>query len=130
LENDEQWRSIYGTIYSHKYSREYRNQSYQSKSYLFSPIRSVHVESKQNPNFKIYPNPTSDKLTIEFTSERPQLVDFELFDTNGKLVYAYKLHSKAGNNHLSFDTSQFPKGLYSLKIKQGTVVSLEKIVIQ
>jgi photosystem II stability/assembly factor-like uncharacterized protein len=96
----------------------------------YSSIKTVIFEGLKNNNFKIYPNPTSDRLNIEFIAERPQTVELELMNVNGQIVYAYKLDSTVGNNRLFFNTSQFPAGLYTLKIKQDRVVSVQKIVLE
>jgi hypothetical protein len=98
--------------------------------FSYSPIRSVAFEYGQKTDFKVYPNPTSDKLNIEFTTEQSQTVEFELLNVNGQIVYSYKLDSTSGNNLLFFNTSQFPAGLYTLKIKQDKVVSAQKIVLE
>jgi photosystem II stability/assembly factor-like uncharacterized protein len=96
----------------------------------YSSIKTVIFEGLKNNNFKIYPNPTSDRLNIEFIAERPQTVELELMNVNGQIVYSYKLDGTEGNNRLFFNTSQFPAGLYTLKIKQDKVVSVQKIVLE
>jgi photosystem II stability/assembly factor-like uncharacterized protein len=98
--------------------------------FTYSAIRTALFEGTKNKNFNIYPNPTSDRLNIEFIAERPQTVEFELVNMNGQIVYSYRLDSRIGNNRLFFNTSQFPAGLYTLKIKQDKVVSVEKVVLQ
>lgn len=98
-------------------------------STTYSPIRSVDFGSNKKTDFKIYPNPTTDILNVQFNSETTQVIDFELFNAISQLVYSYKLDSRQGGNHLYFKTSNFPKGLYSLRIKQGNVVTVEKVVI-
>ncbi len=96
----------------------------------YSPIRSVLVNEKNKTDFKIYPNPTASILNIQFNTEQSQAVDFELINTVGQAVYSYRLQSREGKNHLFFNTSLFPVGLYTLKIRQGNVVTVEKVVIQ
>jgi photosystem II stability/assembly factor-like uncharacterized protein len=98
-------------------------------SITYSPIKVVIFEGLKSNNFKIYPNPTSDRLNIEFIAERPQTVELELMNVNGQIVYSYKLDGTVGNNRLFFNTSQFPAGLYTLKIKQDKVVLVQKIVL-
>ena len=99
-------------------------------SFIYSPIRSVDFDLNKKTEFNVYPNPNSDILNIKFNSEITQVVDFELFNSIGQLVYSYKLDSKQGGNHLFFKTSYLTKGLYSLRIKQGNMVTVEKVIIQ
>ena len=44
----------------------------------------VPDEQKINLNYKIYPNPTSDQLVVEFTADKPTELSIQLFDLNGK----------------------------------------------
>ena len=98
--------------------------------YSYAPIRSVDLEQKQKTAFKIYPNPTADILNIQFNAERSQVVDFELINAIGQIVHAFRIDSKMGDNYLYLNTSFFPAGLYSLRIQQGNIVTVEKIVLK
>jgi hypothetical protein len=81
-------------------------------------------------DYKVYPNPTSDVLNIQFMSNTTQTTQFELFDAVGKLVYTYSFDAPIGNNHLFLKTKQFGAGLYHLSIKQGTQTIVKKVVIE
>jgi hypothetical protein len=95
----------------------------------YSTIKSVVLEGSPM-SYQVYPNPTADKLNIEFVGERAQVVDFELINAVGQIVYRYTLQSREGKNHLFFNTNSMPVGLYSLKIRQGNAMKMEKVVIQ
>jgi hypothetical protein len=49
-------------------------------------ITDIKEEAKQTPELKIYPNPGSDNISIEFENSSRQLVDLSVYDINGKLV--------------------------------------------
>jgi hypothetical protein len=95
----------------------------------YSPIKSIDFRKSQMLDIKVYPNPTTDILNIQFNSETTQAVDFELFNVVGQLVHSYQLAGKMGSHQLFLRTGAFPKGLYSLRIKQGSLVVVEKVVI-
>jgi hypothetical protein len=99
-------------------------------SYHYSNIQSVVLEDIKPLSLNIFPNPTNNVLNIQFQSEKPQTVDFELFDLMGKRVYNYTLSAKEGDNWFYFHTHSFAAGLYSLRITQGRLVKVEKIVIK
>lgn len=99
-------------------------------SFSYSPIRSVNFEFKSKTVFKVYPNPAADILNVQFDSESSQVIDFELINAIGQVVHTYKMDSKQGNNHLFFRSSNFPAGLYTLRIRQGREVISEKVVIR
>jgi photosystem II stability/assembly factor-like uncharacterized protein len=98
-------------------------------SFTYSPIRSVNFESDKKTDFKIYPNPATNVLNIQFNAEHSQVFDFELINAVGQIVHSYRTDSKVGNNHLFLNTHLFAKGLYSLRIKLGNSVVVEKVVI-
>ena len=97
--------------------------------FAYSPIRSVIFDAHTQTDFKIYPNPTTDILNVQFEAERAQIVDFELINSIGQIVHNYRLNGKEGSNHLFFKTSFFAKGVYSLRIKQGGKVTVEKVIV-
>jgi hypothetical protein len=49
-------------------------------------ITNIKEEAKQTPELKIYPNPGSGIISIEFENSSRQLVDLSVYDINGKLV--------------------------------------------
>jgi hypothetical protein len=84
---------------------------------------SVGEVNEQNA-VTVYPNPTTGKLTIEFT----QPVSMTLYDMTGK-----QLTNIADIKTLSpftFDLNEqaLPQGVYFLQIRSGDVVSYEKIL--
>ncbi|MBL7816310.1 MAG: T9SS type A sorting domain-containing protein [Saprospiraceae bacterium] len=99
-------------------------------SWVYSPIRNVNFETLSKTNFKIYPNPATEILNVRFESNSTQNVDFELINAMGQIVYTYQMDSKQGSNHLFFRTANFPAGLYTLRIKQGNVLTTENIVLR
>lgn len=98
--------------------------------FTYSSIRSLNFETGKKTDYKVYPNPTSDVLNVEFNADRAQDITVELFDNLGRMVHTYDFRSKEGNNHLFFNTQRFAAGLYTLKIQQGATVVTEKIVIR
>jgi photosystem II stability/assembly factor-like uncharacterized protein len=98
--------------------------------FTYSPIKSVSLKENEKFNIKVFPNPTSDKLNIEFQSDNSKEVTIDMYNVYGHLVYSYKLEGRIGNNRLFFNTHQFSAGLYTLKIKQDNAETTKKIVIE
>ncbi len=72
-------------------------------------------------NFKIYPNPVSDQLTLELGDRIRNTV--ELMDASGKVVYSNGLEK--GTHIISME--QLPSGVYYLQLKEsGQVFRLVK----
>jgi hypothetical protein len=76
-----------------------------------NPLLSVN-KSFKHIDLKIYPNPTSEKLYIEFSDFNPnEKLEASFFDFSGKKIYSLTL-----NQSDYIDVSSLKKGLYLLKI--------------
>jgi hypothetical protein len=71
--------------------------------------------------FKIYPNPSSGKISIDGDLEA-----LAVYDATGRLVFMDKLSKKSTN---TFDLSIFPDGLYIFNLKKGSKVYSERVLI-
>jgi predicted alpha/beta superfamily hydrolase len=70
-----------------------------------------------------YPNPVNDVLTIDMGNGQSKKAMIELFDCSGKTMYK----GTYATTELTLDVSDFPKGLYLLKIDGTEVHSCTKI---
>ncbi len=77
-----------------------------------------------------YPNPVSDKLTVEFNSEMASAVNFQMYNSAGKLVRNGNPGAMAfkGQN-FSVDVSDLPSGLYILTLNDGKSKISSKIQV-
>lgn len=77
-----------------------------------------------------YPNPTQDRVSVEFTLDKSQNLDISLYDAQGKLVKVFiRDKVKQGRNEFSISTQDLSPGIYFLQLKgdQGMVAS-KKII--
>ena len=65
------------------------------------------ADIKPHDNFNVYPNPSSDKITI---SGLPINAEIQIADLTGKIL----LKQKVANNNTTIDISRFPQGVYVL----------------
>jgi hypothetical protein len=84
----------------------------------------VSVESSILSDFKIYPNPADDKLTIETRESGQHFI--EINSLNGQLLYTDRME---GPTH-QIDISSFGKGLYFITVRSRDYVRTEKIIKQ
>jgi hypothetical protein len=77
------------------------------------------VEHKKQ-NFKIFPNPSNDIFTINWTGKEAALT---ISSVSGQIIHSSKL-----DKNLTFDF--FEKGIYFITIKEGNNSLTEKIIIQ
>jgi len=69
-------------------------------------------------DFKIYPNPASDHITLSLKAIDSKGMVFTMFDLNGKLILQKELTSMVqGENLISVNLSEIKSGLYICRIK-------------
>lgn len=89
-------------------------QGFQQPYYIISANDHLPTEiSKIN----IYPNPTSDLLSIELALDKKENIDIVLFDLNGKTIQKNTFMGQKIQTSLSL--SNLPSGTYFLSIKIG-----------
>ncbi len=75
---------------------------------------------KKSEKIKIYPNPTSDIVTVEIELSKSDNLRIEMLDVTGKIIYSRELGKQnAGLINSTIDVSQISNGLYVLKVIQG-----------
>jgi polyhydroxybutyrate depolymerase len=81
-------------------------------------------------NISIYPNPSSDLLTIEYNN-KIRIDKIELFDAKGiseKVLNKLALNMQEAGN-ISIDLMGIPSGIYFIKIKSGELSMVKKVVV-
>ncbi len=80
-------------------------------------------------NFRIFPNPANDQIKVEFTATVSGNVKFNLYATDGKLVYSVVKNVAIGVKSESVDLSSVAAGNYLLSVEYNGSVFSEKLVI-
>lgn len=96
-----------------------------AKKYIgpISDATSIVSNTNASPSvIKIYPNPSSGIFSV---AGLPLNSNVEVFNVLGEKVFLYE----AGDASLTFDLSDFPKGIYFVKIDNKTKVHLRKIIV-
>jgi hypothetical protein len=78
--------------------------------------------------FRVFPNPASGTVSIEWASPLPEPAYLQLFDLRGQLLYQAVL--AAGVQQRSLSVEQLPAGLYLLQVQGHGLRYREKIAIQ
>ncbi|MEO1513739.1 MAG: T9SS type A sorting domain-containing protein [Bacteroidota bacterium] len=91
----------------------------------YSDIRAVAFEAEK-PVLSVFPNPTSDWLTISYEKSIGQ-GQVQLFSASGQLVQARQLPSDA--SQVQLPVNQLPEGIYWLSIQTDGQVYSEKVII-
>ncbi|PLX21550.1 MAG: hypothetical protein C0597_03285 [Marinilabiliales bacterium] len=112
--------------------------------FLFGSVFALQKEGSQNPfsnqnqpdstniyqiqKLKLYPNPASDHLFIEYDVIFVKEAKLQIYNSIGSVVYTKKLEEKQDN--LKVSVSDYKNGLYfcSLQI-DGKLLNTKKILI-
>ena len=78
--------------------------------------------------FSLYPNPTSNKLNIQF-SENQSSVCLELYDIYGKIVKKHKLNHLTSNSIETLNIGNFLNGTYILRIKTNNSQETHRVIL-
>lgn len=79
------------------------------------------INLTEDKNLKIYPNPATSVLTIEYTGP----FSYSLYTSTGQLISQYKSNTTLAEIKLD----AFAKGIYVVEIKTGTEILRKKLVI-
>ena len=77
-----------------------------------------------------YPNPSSGKFTLDFNLAEKGNTEVMILSTEGKSVYSEELKDFTGKYSKEIDISASPKGIYFVKIRQGSHAQLKKIILE
>ena len=80
---------------------------------------------------KLYPNPASSVLTVEFTAATQQRMVLQLTDASGNAAFTRKLETVMGFNRLTTDVHNLAAGFYHLRLvsENGTIMLDKKLII-
>lgn len=81
--------------------------------------------------FAMFPNPTSDKLIIQYYLYEATNVSFKVFDLNGKLISTDEFYqTDMGLRYAQLNTTDLPQGTYVVEVKAGANTYRKQIVKQ
>ncbi len=83
-------------------------------------IQSIDIRPEIN-EFKLYPNPFSDQINIEFYAYSSDYVKISMFNICGNVIFEKDIHSLNNNKNIIvlndlFNIQNIPKGIYFIQI--------------
>lgn len=92
-------------------------------NYYFDDVCTLSVEKFVNENFKIYPNPATEYVSVEQkTTDGVTLQSVQILDSSGKWIKSIK------ENFNQIDVSNLSKGMYLFVIQTDKGNKTEKII--
>lgn len=81
-------------------------------------------------SFRVFPNPTGGKSTVEFTTENPGQLTLEVYGASGDLAWKSVNIANAGNQRLDINLSGKAPGVYFIKVTTPDGVITRKISLK
>ncbi len=90
----------------------------------------VNIKENNSINLKVFPNPVSDFLNINYTASKETSISFFLYNLNGSLIQSKNANSKNYNETIDF--RQFESGTYILKAvsEDGSFIKTFKLLYE
>jgi len=104
-----------------------KDQKLQVTSYELQEIEYEYfIEKNAQTEIKIYPNPTTEKITLEFSGDVriDNFRSLQLFSLSGQLLQEQQIHSTT----TTLSLAGMPKGVYILKVNVNGVTEDWKII--
>ncbi len=79
---------------------------------------------------KFYPNPGNGKFNLSFDLKEKGDTDIQVMNAEGRTVYSEKLKSFSGHYDKEIDITSEPKGIYFVKVNQGSHSLVKKLVTE
>jgi hypothetical protein len=90
---------------------------------------STFNNSSANKSFKVYPNPSTDKLYIDVVStEKNSESNYKIYDVVGKMISQKNNISFVNKYAETLDISSLPKGVYFIELTVDGTTSTKKII--
>jgi minor extracellular serine protease Vpr len=83
-----------------------------------------------NLDCRLYPNPNAGKFSIEYTSDRQQVLAIEIYDINGATVYTDNWNVNADDNIKQLDLSKLSSGIYLAKVSSPQGSTMIKVSVE
>ncbi len=101
---------------------------------VFPAIQSfVGVDEPKITNisdFRIYPNPASDIINLNYTLLDENSAVLRIFSTNGQLVYKEEIDKQSAGNYTSIvNTSFLSRGVYYLTLQSKNQILTQKLIL-
>ena len=101
-------------------------------SFMINPTLSIDNHFSSNNRFTLFPNPTSDMVSILFDVHDGHLFSLAVYDVLGKKIktlFVNKNLHQIGNTY-SFNSRNFQEGIYFIELSSPNGSSIQKLIVK
>lgn len=117
------YANVNDAVIRFEFTSDYGNNMFVDNININNAVASVVEED--NVTFSIFPNPTSDKLTVQFNQTTDASI--RLVDVNGKVVNS---QNYTAQKTVNINTSRLEAGVYSLLVTTVDGVKVKKVIVE
>ena len=85
--------------------------------FKYSKVYTVTLKAKTTYLYSLSPNPATDHVNAEITTDKPQTVEASIFSSNGTIISRYPLQLQKGKNTYKITLPSLSHGLYFLRLQ-------------
>lgn len=107
--------------------------TYTNKIVSYAPVQfstaGTSLISGIEPSLRLFPDPATNELNIQYYAPDNQQVRISLYDLMGKEIATVANTQIQGQQNIQYNTAQLPKGIYLLHLSSGTETITKKIEV-
>lgn len=94
------------------------------------PPAAINEVSRNNDAISIYPNPTTNNITVSLKENNNVSIKIELYDITGKLVSNLLTADKQASSSYTFNLNNYTQtsGIYFVKVTTAGIVAYQKVI--
>ena len=98
-----------------RFSRKHKNRDFEHVNVAKPGDHILEKDASTNDKLKIYPNPTTNSITVFFTQEKVNDLIITINDQSGRAMIRKKVSTQKGANSVSFNVESLPAGTYIIQ---------------
>lgn len=102
-----------------------------SEPWSFITVEPIGIEEYMNTEqVSIYPNPASDKATLNITARKSVRATYAISDLTGQEIQTGMANLTTGHNALQFEVGGLAKGIYLVNLRVNETMLTRKLIIK
>lgn len=86
-------------------------------------------KTKKTPELKLFPNPCSGLLNIEYSMQEAGEAEISIYDVTGRVVREIaNEYFSTGHHNRTFDARGLPPGVYFIRLDAGNHSEIKKVI--
>ena len=91
-------------------------------------VTAINNPIRERVSINVFPNPSTDRVTLEYTKPLNSPVEILIFNASDKLKKT--IYQPSTRDHINLDVSDLSAGLYFLKINTSSGIFYERLVVR